>query len=353
MSYVAVSRWPSWIWRAAWSRSGRVVIGLAVSAVLLWLASRSVHWGQLLDAMAGIHVGHAAIALLALLATYAVFSVRWAILLPQAPGASSVSVLPSVMVGYFVNTVTPFRLGDIARAVVLNRRHPIGISTAIGAIYAEHLIDAIFLLGTVALFAAVTDIPSLARTVLIADAVIVIVAALLLVAMSPAKAVAWLIHVPDNRGRAQTLFRRLVKAAAEFNSGFEALRKPRTVLGIGAWSAVVWALIGLTSVEWAHALGLAVPWQAAVFSVALAGLAAMVPITPAAIGTYELAIVIALSPWDPDPSRAFAFAMIIHAAQAAANIVLGGLFALRHGGGLSPSSTSKDDASGNAVSDTH
>lgn len=312
------------------SRITGFVISLVLASGLLWLAGRSVSWTDFGAAAASLDLKYAALAMLSLFIMYAVITWRWSQLWPAKERPAWPSLVTPVMIGYLVNTVTPMRLGDLARATVVARRGTTSIGSALGTIIIEHVFDFGVLIALVVTFASFVDIPPTVRPLIFVGAAALLgaVGAIAFLARRrPPEAV----DANGNRGKFGRLVSVFFRQVVQLRHGLEIISDPSTVFKVAALTLVVWTLMGVYAVLWAAAFEIPIPWYAAVFAIAVAGLAASIPGTPAAIGTFQLAIVLALSPWSTDRSLILAYGVVLHGAQIATNLLVGGLLTVREG----------------------
>jgi hypothetical protein len=127
----------------------RTVLSLAVAALILAVAvwRAPINWS---DAWSRIRHANLSVYVAALVVYYASFMVRtwrWKLLLRNA-GADrrSASLLPILMVSFFVNCVVPAKMGDIYRAYLARLRQRVPAAMALGTIIAERLLDLVVLM---------------------------------------------------------------------------------------------------------------------------------------------------------------------------------------------------------------
>lgn len=123
------------------------LIGLAASAIALYLALRSVDLAAIGDAIAAASSAPLLGAVLLVFVTMWLRSWRWQRLLPVAPPVRR--ILPVLLVGYLGNAVLPARLGEAIRSYLLARREGLSSAGVFGTAILERIVD----LATLALMA--------------------------------------------------------------------------------------------------------------------------------------------------------------------------------------------------------
>lgn len=294
---------------------------------MIIVAASGVNWDQLRQTLISIDITLAISAVVVLIGMYVIYSLRWAFILPTERRLKFSDVYSAVMIGYLVNTVTPLRLGDIARSTFLSRSSGVPIGRSMGSIFAEHLYDAVLLVIVIVAFTPFISVPPIAKTAIFIGAGVAVTASVLVMLLAPAR----FEHFEALARKLGRLGERVFGVAMEFNLGFDSIRQGHRVLGGVVWTLLTWMCIFGYAILLAQALDLDVPWYAPIFALALAGLGSAIPGTPAAIGVFQLAIVAGLSVWTKDPTSSLAYAFAVHAGQLILNIIVGGIVAVRTG----------------------
>lgn len=212
--------------------------------------------------------------------------------------------------GYFVNTVLPFRLGEISRAFLL-MPSGFGFWEALPSIILERLIDVGFALGLlfIGLPSALGFTNSLVYAYILAGLVTLAVVFLYLGNKNRERILVWVEGIPLRNEKIRIRVVRFVKSVI---SSLEILAHPRRLLQV---------LVGM-AVSWGIALGFQylllrvfVPdarlaWAA--FALGAVAVGVSVPSSPGNIGLYEGSITLALSACGVDPSLAFTYALTSH-----------------------------------------
>jgi uncharacterized protein (TIRG00374 family) len=314
-------------------RALQIAAGVAVSALALWLTLRGkdlgAAWAAARAADYRVLVPYSAI----LLAIHLVKTARWALLLRPVARLPFARVNAVAAVGFMALVLLPFRLGELARPLLVAERGRLRTSAALSSVVVERAADGAFmgLLLVLALLAVPDGAPGVA---LLRGAAAVVSGAF-------AALLAFLAFAYRSRARAVALAARLLsplsgRAAARGAGMIDAFIHGLRVLP-GAGSAALFLL--LTAVYWLlNALGLAIlargfaldlgPAQAcAVLGVLVVGV--MIPAGPGMVGTYQGAIVLGLSlfvPAEAVATRGVAYANVVWAAQLAQVTLVGLLF---------------------------
>lgn len=306
---------------------GRAAIGLAVSAVALYLVVRSVDLAAAWDAVRSAQPGW----LLLLVAFVGIDvlnrALRWKVLLSPIGRVSYGASLGALLVGYLANNVLPARLGELVRSHDMGERTRLSKSTVLGTIVVERVMDTLVVVAIAAVAILVLSVRGI-----VASAVLVGLAVTLLLVVAIIAGLA--AHRLPGADR-----------AAAFISRWPTVRglllRLRTGLAITRDARVMAIGLGLTLVSWScTVLGFAVAAQSvgvqptigqAALLAAGTNLATAVPAAPGYIGTFELAAVAIAVSVGIDRESALAFAVLVHVAALLITSV-GGAVALLAGG---------------------
>jgi hypothetical protein len=295
-------------------------LGIGISAVALWLTLRNVPFNAFLQALAAAQVIWFVPAFVIFMIGLAIRAFRWATLMGGAPFATT---FHAMNIGYMLNMILPFRVGEIARAFVIGQRTPVSTATALSSIVVERLLD---LAAVVIMFVGFAQFipmdPLLSRAALVSAAIVVV----LIVALG---VVIW------QSARFETVLAGLLKRFPnidanawlqryrDFASGFRLINTPRRALivlltTVGIWVAALFLAYCMMSAFLPPRLD-----QAGLMLVA-ANLGGAAPSAPGGLGPVQFFAKSALVlPFGLDETRATAFVFVWSLSQQLTLIVLG------------------------------
>ena len=266
-------------------RKWNVVLGIVISLVSLALALVGVEWQRTAEALSRADWRYLLPGGLAILGYLLARSFRWKILL--GPSASLGDAFSVINIGYLINNVLPFRLGDPARAVAIGMDGRIKISAALSTVVVERVFDML----TVVLLLAIT-VPFVGEAGWTRRAGLVggglglgMLAVLVALASRPGwgrSVAAWALKlIPSVDGE------RWLQRYDGLMEGLSALRSARRALGVMAWSMVTWAVtVGFYVMVLLAFLDQPTVVEAS-FLTATTGLGMAVPSSPGAMGVFH------------------------------------------------------------------
>lgn len=298
----------------------RVWVGIAVSAVFLFLAFRGQNPGDIWRTLRTVDLRWLPPALLLYAGGVWLRAVRWSVLLrPVAPLAPR-DVLPTVLAGYTANNILPLRTGELVRAYLLGRAYGIRKSAVIASIAVERLFDGLTMLAFLLLAmtaASVSPTAELRRLALVAALLFALALAML----------ATLLLGGDHRDRLLAVLLRPVPAglgerirsiASAFLGGLGSLRRGGDLLLVAATSLLAWGFEA--AMYWAIAQGFGAALRpaftpaAALLTTGVANLATLVPAAPGYVGTFEAGVTLAVvGALGVGRALALSYALLVHA----------------------------------------
>lgn len=300
--------------------SWRSAIGVALSAVLLWWTLRDVSpatvWGELSRANLPLFLTSTLCATI----IFPLRARRWkTILEPVAPEQPVGALWRATAIGMMANNLLPARAGEIARAYALTRQTGVPFATSIASLAVDRLFDMVVLL-----LLAVTAFfdPAFPRSAHIAGQplgqiaqgsvmfVLLLVAGLYALAFFPSQLV-----------RAFEILARRVSPALEergkavlirFSDGLSVLRNPGRFAAVLGWTILHWLVNALAFWLGFKAVGISLPFSAALFLQTLIAVGVALPSAPGFFGFFEKLATVGLGVYGVAAAQATSWAIGFH-----------------------------------------
>ncbi len=298
------------------SRNLRLLIGVIISAVFIWLALRGLHlpdvWVSLRTADYWWLIPSVAVYFLAVWAR----TWRWDYLLRPMKQIPLRRLFPVVVIGYMGNNVYPFRAGELLRSFVLRQQEGVSMSSSLATIVVERVFDGLVMLLFVFVALPFAPLPSDSIRLVVIIGSVVFMGALLVffaVAAVPARFLSlteWFAsRLLPERFRAP-----IVDFARRFIVGLAALRSGRGLFMIFLTSVVIWLLETVKYWFVMHAFDFTVSFFALMLMNGVVNLATTLPSAPGYIGTFDGPGIAVLTLYGVDPAIAAAYTLTLHAA---------------------------------------
>ena len=266
----------------------KLSLGFTLSFLGLYFAFQNIDLNDLLKSFESINYFWIFVAIILLILYTYVRSLRWRLLLFSLKLVTIKDLFASNMIGYFGNSILPFKMGEILRGYAISRNNDLKTSTVLGSIVLERVCDLggllILLLFVTLFYSFPYDI---GLSLLISAAAILIVLILL-----------WFISFKKelimNKIKGTNLmdFKTVIsfiKTLSSFSIGFSSLNSFRSFIYVSLLTFVSWFILYLVTYYTLLSLNLQIGWVEIAVVLLLTSMAMSVPAAPGAIGTHHFA----------------------------------------------------------------
>ena len=258
---------------------------------------------------------------------------RWQVILrASAPHTSLGDATAVTAIGFALNSVSPFKLGELLRIGAIAPRVKIGVGEAGATVVVERVLDVLALLVIAVASAVISGGNSnsfgLWSGVLVIAAVSLAIAVVAyLMVTNPQATLAILERIATRLPARLRIF--VETFAASVLKGFASLRSPRRLAAAGALSVLVWLCIVVGLVAFFRALSPELSLATLVLACTIFVVSQAISITPGSVGTYEGFFLLVLSTFGARPAALVtAVAVLSHVGNIAALLSAGAVGAL-------------------------
>ncbi len=303
------------------SRTLKLLVGLGVSAVAVWLSMRDVRLSEVWESLRKAnYLGFVAVMLLTLVGFW-IRAIRWRSLISSPRRISTDSLFSATMIGFMANNILPFRLGEFVRPWALSRREKLSKSTLLATVVVERAVDMLTLLGILGLALLVHPISSdtEAGRMTRAGAGVLVVTCVALTAF--VIALEWspkLAHAVINRltrPLPEQARDRVSRMLEHFFEGLGLFRDLPRLAWVFLLSFLMFLMFALALSTSMWALGIGVPWYGGLIMLVITAIGIMVPAAPGYIGTLNLACIAGLALFSVGKDLAVPFSWFYWASQ--------------------------------------
>lgn len=292
---------------------GRLLLGTAVSLLALGLALRGVHLDKSLAALLQANVLMMVLAVVTVAGSTLTKALRWRVLFAPRPRLPPLStLLESLLIGQLLNIALPLRVGDVARAYSIGQWAHESKSFALGTIAVEKMLDiwmmALFALALIP-FVAFPDWFRESELGLALLALLFVVATILLLRARERvlHILAWFLNVVPVRLRP-----RFLQSAALALESLSALNRWDVLIWMWVWSIVAWSIAAITNYVAFRAMGMDLPFSAAIFLLVILQAGIALPSSPGKIGVFQYLCILALAVFGVDQDLAFTYSWVLY-----------------------------------------
>lgn len=285
------------------------LLSISVATLCLYIAFKQIDLQSLTNSLSESNLF---LIILAILITYLSFifrSIRWKILLGSPDSLKLKQYISSTHIGYFLNNILPFRAGDLGRAHLLSQNSKeIKFSFLVGSLIAEKIIDLWFvgLLGIFIIFFGFQDILGFQFLLLI----------LLLYIITTA--------IIFGNNSVVNFIQNKFSFTQNFINGYLLVSKNR--IKLGSISILLWCSFVVYIFLILKSIGIDLTLYQYIGLTIFSSIVTSLPITPAAIGTYHLAVIYCLNLYGINIDLAQTSAIILHSVFLLYTIISGYIF---------------------------
>ena len=306
-----------------------LVAQLVVTVGALVLLFRGLDLGATVDAFKDANYWLLPVAIAFLLADLGLRAVRWRLLLKPQDGLSLDNLFGATTVGYLVSNILPFRLGEVARVLAVDRLESTGRVRAASSVAIERGIDVVAMVVLVVALFPFIDEPSWTRGPALILGAVVVAGFVMLAVMARL----------NESGR--SFWRPLIRVVPRFSerlehlldnvlAGFHPLLRWDVLAAVITLTVTIWmsALLSFYMIMQAFNLDQALAAAGLVLGATTLGM--VVPSSPGYIGVFHaIAVETLVSVFGVPKERALTYAVAQHAVIVVVPSLLGITFLLR------------------------
>ncbi|MEE3150282.1 MAG: lysylphosphatidylglycerol synthase transmembrane domain-containing protein, partial [Candidatus Neomarinimicrobiota bacterium] len=291
----------------------KFILGVLISVIGLYYAFRQINFWELWISIKNVNFILVILAIVILLLSNVIRAWRWQILVKPIKDVSFEPAFSSIMIGYFGNSVLPFRMGEFLRAFVVADKTSLTASTAFGTIVIERILDFIGLSIVILLIMTVYPLTSVGGSIIIGVIVLSLTAFIFFFLFGGFKS-SLLVKIEKLSLLRIGLLHKILLFIKNFLDGATTIRATNKLGIILLYTLIIWIMYYCSTYLATIAIGIELEWFG--FGVLLISttLAISIPAAPGYVGTYHAAAVYILTNlFDVGRSNAQAAAIILHA----------------------------------------
>ena len=285
------------------------VLSISVATLCLYFAFQQVNLEDINRALFTANLFYVFLATLITFITFILRSIRWRMLLNTPRELSFVQYMSSTHIGYFLNNILPFRAGDLGRAQLLsNQSKEIRFSFLVGSLVAEKIID-LWIIGFFSIFiifSGYQDVLGFKFSLII----------LLLYIITST--------IIFGRNSLVNIVQEKFSITRNFIDGYLLVSKNKIKL-VGI-SILLWCSFVVYIYLVLQALNINLTTQQYIGLTIISSIVTSLPVAPAAIGTYHLAVIYCLSLYGINIDLAQTAAILMHSLFLVYTIIFGYIF---------------------------
>ena len=316
-------------------RKPQVWLGFLVSALALFLIFRSINWAELRHALESAQYGYLFPSAVTLVIAIWIRGERWRWLFGAQRGqVTRPRAFNATAIGYFITNVFPLRLGELVRIFFVARDGKVSYALAASTIIVEHVLDVLVVLGIliVVVLGGQLPLPDLIEQGALLGGIAFGAVLLIMLGLvwQRRRIEAWAERLLSRIQRLNT--QKWVKVVTHVLDGFAVLQPGLPLVMVLFWSIVGWLMSAISFQFALLAFVPDAPISYSLFTTVATTFALLVPATPGAIGTLDIAIQQALMLFAVNENIALSVALVFHVMEILVMDGLGMICLLREAG---------------------
>ena len=304
----------------------KLLFGMALGVILIYFSVRGIDFNETLSHLKKIHLGYVALSLFFIVLMQILRSYRWGVILSPLEKINQFTLFSVTCVGFLAIAAIPARIGELARPYLIAKKSAIKMSSALGTVIVERVLDSLAILTITITVLMLQDLPSW----MIKSCIIFFLITLGMIAC--------IVGLIWRRTAAVKIIDRILRLLPgklaqtassmihHFIDGFQVIADVKMLLYLLMLSAIVWLVDVAAIYALLSAFGFDLPILAAfaIMVILIAGIA--IPTAPGFIGNWHYACILGLSLFGVAKPEAFSFALVYHFLSIALVVILGIVF---------------------------
>ena len=285
------------------------ILSFCVATLCLYFAFNQVNIEDIYKALSNANKAYIFAAFTATFITFILRSLRWMILLDSPKDIDLQKYISTTHIGYFLNNILPFRAGDIVRAKLLsNNSNNIKFSFLVGSLVAEKIID-LWIIGLFSIFLILFGFNNvLGLEFTIGILLLYIITSFIIF---------------GNNSLANKI-KKQFSITKNFFEGYLLVSKNK--IKLGGISLLLWCSFVAYMYTLLKSLNIDLSFQQYVGITVISSIVTSLPIAPAAIGTYHLAVIYFLTLYGIEIDKSQTAAILLHSVFLLYTIILGYIY---------------------------
>jgi glycosyltransferase 2 family protein len=291
----------------------KVWLGVAVSAVLLWVAVRGVSLDEVLQQLRQVRPVWLVPVIMSIFLRFWLTAIRWQLLLKPVKRVGIHRLFAITMIGFMANNVLPARLGEFVRAYALGRSEALPPSLPFATIVIERIFDGftllLFLVGGLSFLRPSRALFWAAGLMCVLYLGILVGLMLLRTGRGMGLLTAALARLPPRlAGPAQRLLE-------SFRAGLDVLSDARALVLTALLSIIIWVVNAAGVEATFRAFALDLPPYASFLLLGVIAVALVLPSAPGYIGPFQAGTVQGLALVGVARDTALSLSIVYHLAN--------------------------------------
>ena len=280
------------------------ILSFCIATLCLYFAFNQVNIEDIYRALSNANLTYIFVAFITTCVTFILRSLRWKILLDSPKDLELQKYISTTHIGYFLNNILPFRAGDLARAKLLSSNTTnIRFSFLVGSLVAEKIID-LWIVGLFSIFLILFGFNNV-------------------LGLEFSIGILLLFIIFGNNSLANKMQKQF-SITKNFIDGYLLVSKNK--IKLGGISILLWCSFVAYMYTLLRSVNIDLSFQQYIGITVITSIVTSLPIAPAAIGTYHLAVIYFLNLYGIGIDQSQTAAILLHSVFLLYTIILGYIY---------------------------
>ena len=293
----------------------KLIIGLLISSIFLYLAFRKVDFPELWSALKGANYWYLFPNIVLVILSMWMRAYRWKFMIQPIKKVGLDRLFSSVMIGFMANNVLPARLGEFVRAYSLGTKEKISKSATFATIVIERIFDGFSILFILWLSLLLSPFPDWVKRASHLFLLMNLFTLVFLVFFEVRRETTLKFFTLIFRLLPKSLSFKAKEILEKFIGGLKVFRDIPSLIRILALSIFIWIVVGISNYFIFLVFDLHPPIQASFILLGIVSLGVMLPSSPGYVGTFHYACVASFVVLKLSENISGPFSIVLHASQ--------------------------------------
>lgn len=304
----------------------KIILGILISVILVYLSVKGINLHDVLSDLKNIQLSYVIYFLLLIILMQVLRSYRWGVILQPMEKIDQLSLFSVTSVGFLAIAAIPARIGELARPYLISKKSSIKMSSALGSIIIERILDSFTILSIAMIVIFLTDLPSwmIKSSIiffLLALALFCFVLFLILRRESALKFINIILNKIPGK-----LANKIDELIHHFIDGLQVVTNINLLLYLLFLSAAIWLVDVLAIYTLLSSFGFTLPVMASFVLMIILIVGIAIPTAPGFIGNWHAACWLGLSLFGLAKTEAVSFAVVYHFLSMVVLVIFGVAF---------------------------
>ncbi len=301
----------------------KLFIGIVIGTFFVYLSLRGIDLNGIIEGLQRAHLLFIIPFLLLMTFVQMLKSYRWGVIMKPIATIDQFSLFAVTNVGLMAVIAVPARVGELARPYLISTKTGTSMSSAIGTIMVERVLDALSILAVFFVVIMFTPLPpwiirSSILFLCLVLAFLAIMAFLLLKKEASLKMISSVLNVFPERWRLK-----IMTLADNMIDGFKIIFRVQSMFQLVFLSLVIWVIDAVSMYILFFAFDIALPLSAAFVLMPIIILGIAIPTAPGFVGNWHFFCVLGLGLFGIDKTQALTYAIVLHFLSIGIVVILG------------------------------